>query len=134
MEKFNTIEELRAAYPELVAQIEKEASAKAVSEDRARIQEIEEIADTIGDAELVNAAKFTKPTNASTLALEAMKRAKSAGLEFMRARAEEGRAAEGVKATASMPEDTAAIKAQNQADEAAAIAEAADLYKQVFIK
>ena len=134
MEKFSTIEELRAACPELVAQIEKEAGAKAVSEDRARIQEIEEIADTIGDAELVNAAKFTKPTNASTLALEAMKRAKAAGLDFMNKRAGEMKAAEGVKATASMPEDTAAIKAQNQADEAAAIAKAAELYKQTFSK
>ena len=134
MENIENVEGLRAAYPELVAQIEAEAAAKAVADDRARIQEIEEIQDTIGDAALVASAKFVKPTNAAALALEAMKRAKSAGLEFMKNRAAEQAPAAQVKASATQAEDPAALAAANKADEAKEIERMTNLYKQAFNK
>lgn len=84
-QKDMTLEELKAQHPELVAQIEQEA----VAADRARIQEIEEIQDTIGDAEMIAAAKFTKPTNAAALALEAMKKQAKLGGDFLKNRAQE---------------------------------------------
>lgn len=128
--EIKTVDELRNAYPELVAQVE----AEAVAADRNRIQEIEEIQDTIGDAELIAAAKFTKPTNAAALALEAMKRAKAAGKAFMDARAEEMKPAAQVKATAAAPEDPEDLKAMQKAQEEAEIKATAELFKHTFCK
>lgn len=128
--EIKNVADLRAQFPELVAQVE----AEAVQADRARIQEIEEIQDTIGDAELIAAAKFTKPTNAAALALEAMKRAKAAGLDYMKNRSAEQAPAAGVKAEASQPEDPKSIKFENKLEEQEAIKKTADLYKQVFNK
>ena len=98
-QKDMTLEELKAQHPELVAQIEQEA----VAADRARIQEIEEIQDTIGDAEMIAAAKFTKPTNAAALALEAMKKQAKLGGDFLKNRAQETAPANKVSA-AEAPE------------------------------
>lgn len=126
------IKELRAKYPELVAQIE----AEAVAADRARIQEIEEIQDTIGDAEMIAAAKYTKPTNAAALALAAMKKQAALGASFLQARAEEGKEADKVQASAKAaePENPAAIQAATKEQEAAAIADLAAQYKAAFNK
>ena len=68
----NTAEELRAAYPELVAQIEKAAQAQGetagAASERARIQGIEEIAGAIADPEMLNNAKFgEKPLTAQEI-------------------------------------------------------------------
>ena len=94
-----TIEELRAEYPELVAQIAQEA----VAADRARIQAIEEIQDTVGDAALVAAAKFTEPQTAEALALAAMRKQAALGKTFMDNRAAEVKAAAEVPAAATTP-------------------------------
>lgn len=92
-----TLEELKAQHPDLVAQIEQEA----VTADRNRIKEIEEIQDTIGDAEMIAEAKFTKPTNAANLALAAMKKQKATlGTNFLQNRANEMKPANNVPAKA----------------------------------
>ena len=130
MEDIKTVNDLRAKFPELCAQIE----AEAVAADRARIKEIEEIQDTIGDSELIASAKFVKPTNAASLALEAMKRAKAQGKQFMEARAEEGKQAAQVKAAAAQPESEDDIKAMTKAQEDQAIKNTADLFKKTFCK
>lgn len=124
------VAELRAQFPELVAQIE----AEAVAADRARIQEIEEIQDTIGDAELIAQAKFVKPTNAASLALEAMKRAQNQGLAFMNARQVEMQNANQVGAVANEPESPDVIAKQTKEQEDEAIKNAADLFKKVYNK
>ena len=72
-----TLEELRAAHPELVAQIESAAQAAARTEattaERARIKAIEEIASGVGDPQLVEDAKYgDAPCTAPELALKAM--------------------------------------------------------------
>ena len=130
MEDIKTVNDLRAKFPELCAQIE----AEAVAADRARIKEIEEIQDTIGDAELIASAKFVKPTNAASLALEAMKRAKAQGKQFMEARAEEGKQAAQVKAAVAQPESVEDIKAQTKAQEEQEIKNTAELFKKTFCK
>lgn len=86
---FKTVDELKQACPDLVAQIVKEASSEAVAEavknERARIKEIEEIEATIGNDELVSKAKFSdeETMNAKDLAFIAMKNQQTIGVEYL---------------------------------------------------
>lgn len=127
-EKQMTKDELRAQYPGIVAEIE----AEAVAADRARIQEIEEIQNTIGDDALVNEAKFVKPTNAAALALAAMKKNAALGASFIKARAEEQEGAGEVKAVAAQQENIETLKKAEKAGEAEAIKNLANQFKNVF--
>lgn len=78
--EFKTVEELRTACPDLVAQIENAAQTKACAAERERIQGIEAIAVAIGDTELVNAAKYGEQTmTAEQLAFAAMKKQAAIG-------------------------------------------------------
>lgn len=91
-----TAEEMKAKYPDVVAEIEKNAVAakgeetqkeaikSAVEEERKRISEIDEIANLVGDKELLKKAKFEKPMTAAELALEAMRQQAKLGAQFMR--------------------------------------------------
>jgi hypothetical protein len=54
----NTVEELRAAYPELTAQIENAAQAQGVADERARLEAIDAIRNNIGNDEMVRNAMF----------------------------------------------------------------------------
>ena len=123
-----TIEELRAQHPELVAQIEQEA----VAADRARIKEIEEIQDTIGDTEMIAAAKFTNPTNAAALALAAMKKQKALGTNFLAARTQETAPAAAVAAAAAPEDNPADIAAKQKEEETQQINKVAELYGKIF--
>jgi len=83
-----TIEELKNESPELVAQIEnaaKEAATKsAIEAERKRLKEIEDIEASIGDEELVNAAKYGEKTcSASELALQAMQKQSALGTDHL---------------------------------------------------
>ena len=127
-ENIMTLDELKAQYPELVAQIE----AEAVEKDRARIQEIEEIQNTIGDPDMIAAAKFTKPTNAAQLALAAMKKQAALGSEFLKNRAEEQKPADKVQAAAQQVEDPLDLAKATKEQEKAAIKNVADQYKKIF--
>ncbi len=94
-ESVMTLDELQEKHPELVAKIREGAtnalqgeraaeSAKAVEEERARIKEIEEIQSTIGDAALVQKAKYgEKLMSAADLALAAMKQQAQLGIQFL---------------------------------------------------
>lgn len=70
--------DLRAAYPDFVNQIESEAA----SAERNRIKAIEDMA-LPGDEEAVNAAKFDKPVAASEYAVAAMQRMKAQGRSYL---------------------------------------------------
>ena len=103
-----TLDELKSKHPELVDQIREEAVTTikeeaigsvdtavkdavqdAVSADRARMKAIDEIADMVGDASLIQKAKYDEPMTAEQLAFVAMKtQAKQAGA-FTAARAAE---------------------------------------------
>lgn len=83
-----TVDELRTAYPDLVAQVEKEAvknsKVEILAQERKRISEIEEIQDTIADAELVQKAKFGEnPMQAQELAFIAMKQQKEQAADYL---------------------------------------------------
>lgn len=68
-----TVDELRAAYPELTAQIETAAQTQGAADERARLEAIEAIRNGIGNAELVRNAMFGEnPLTAEQLALQAI--------------------------------------------------------------
>lgn len=75
--EIKTLDDLKAACPDLVAQIESAAKATAnaegVNAERARIQGIEAIESTIADKEMVRNAKYgDKPMTAEQLAFQAL--------------------------------------------------------------
>lgn len=81
------LEELKAQNPELVAQIQQEAStaakAEAVTQERERIKAIDSIAATI-DPQLVADAKFgDKPCTAQELAFQAMQKQAQLGAQHL---------------------------------------------------
>ena len=68
-----TVDELRTAYPEFVAQIEAEANAAGAANERARLQGIEAIRNAVGNTELVNDAMYGENRlTAEQLAYKAM--------------------------------------------------------------
>lgn len=90
-----TLEELKKQEPDLVKQIQDEATQtaqannqaaidKAVDDECKRMQAIDEIACKIGDQTLVDKAKYGEvKMSAADLALEALKAQKDAGAEFL---------------------------------------------------
>ncbi|NLH01175.1 MAG: Clp protease ClpP [Clostridiales bacterium] len=83
--EIKNVDELRAAYPDFMAQAEAEAKSEGVKAERARIQGIEEIENAIGDPELVNKAKFgDMPMNAEQLAFAAMKAQSAVGVKVLK--------------------------------------------------
>ena len=82
---FKNVEELRQAHPDLVKQIEDAAKSEAIAAERARLQAIEEIAPSVGDAELVKNAKYgDNPCTAEALALQAMQKQAKLGGKFLK--------------------------------------------------
>ncbi len=69
---------LKAAYPEMCAQI----AAEAVKNERERLKAIDEIAQGI-PADILEKAKYTEPVTAADLALAQMKANNKAGQKFM---------------------------------------------------
>ena len=74
--EIKNVQELRAAYPELVNQIEAAAreagQLDGVNTERTRIQGIEAIENAIADKELIKNAKYKEPLTAEQLAFKAM--------------------------------------------------------------
>lgn len=84
MAEIKNLEELRSAYPELLASAEAEANAKGCNAERERIRGIEAIEAAIGDKALVNSAKYgDAPMTAEQLAFEAMKAQASIGANML---------------------------------------------------
>lgn len=80
--EIKTVDDLRKAYPELVAQIEQAAAQAATDTERQRIRDIEDMA-LPGSEDLTNEAKFEKPVSAEDYAKAAMKRAKTQGSAYL---------------------------------------------------
>lgn len=79
-----TPEELRNAFPDLVAQIETAARAEGVTAECNRIQEIESIQNVIGDAQMVQDAKFgEKPMNAKDMLFAAAQKQAAVGIQML---------------------------------------------------
>ena len=83
--KTMTLEEMRAQHPDLVAQIEQQAAANAITQERARIEAIDSIAASVGDAQLVRDAKYGEtPCTAEQLALKAMQKQAALGAKHLK--------------------------------------------------
>ncbi len=80
--EIKTIDDLRKAYPELVAQVETAARDEGSQAERERIKSIEDIAKNI-DPKLVNKAKFEEPKDAKELAFEALRIDNKKGQEHL---------------------------------------------------
>ena len=86
--EIKNVADLREAFPDYVAQIEAAAREGAQNEatqsERARIQAIEEIENSIADKKLVNDAKYGEnPLTAEQLALKAMKAQAAIGANML---------------------------------------------------
>lgn len=83
-----TLKELKEKHGDIVAQIEREAAeaarTAAIAEERARLQAIEEIEASVGDAQLIADAKYgEKPMTAEQLAFAAMKKQAALGTKHL---------------------------------------------------
>lgn len=126
-----TIEEMRAAHPEIVAQIEQEAvaaqaqaNADAVTAERERIAAIDSIAASIPDQQLVNDAKYgEKPCTAQELCFRVMQQSAAAGQQFLANYAKDGKVS-GADGVGAAPNGGAPInkKEQDAADIDAVVA------------
>ena len=92
MDEIKTMEQLKSAFPDLVAQMETAARTQGLSEERSRIKGIEEIEAAIQDKELIAEAKYgDKPMNAEQLAFAAMKRQAALGRVTLKAMEEDNK-------------------------------------------
>ena len=91
------LQELKTNHPELVEQIRNEAIETAQAEndqtvknaleaDRKRMQEIDSIAQMVGDSAMVAKAKYEEPISASELAFKAMQAQQAAGRTYLKDR------------------------------------------------
>jgi len=79
-----TLEELRAQYPELVAEAERNAALQATQNERQRLAEIDAIAGTIGNAEMVREARYGESAcDARELAYRAARASAERGSQFL---------------------------------------------------
>lgn len=81
----NTVDALKAAYPDLCAQIEDGATKAATAAERNRIKEIEDMAGG-SYTEIVNEAKFEKPCTAAETAMKIIAEQRKQGREYLDSR------------------------------------------------
>lgn len=128
-----TLEELRAAHPELVAQIESAAQAAARTEattaERARIKAIEEIAPGVGDPQLVEDAKYgDAPCTAPELALKAMQQQAKLGAKHLQNTAKDFDAS-GADGVGAVPNGGAGNEPEDEAHQVKAVVDAYKMIK-----
>ena len=117
-----TIEEMRAAHPEIVAQIEQEArngaqtqaNADAVTAERQRLAAIDSIAASIPDQQLVHDAKYGEnPCTAQELCFRVMQQSAASGQQFLANYQADG-AASGAGDVGAAPNGGAPVNKQEQ--------------------
>lgn len=117
-----TPEELRAAHPEVVAQIEQaavaaaqaQANAAAVTAERQRLSDIDSIAASIPDPQMVNDAKYGEnPCTAQELCFRVMQKSAAAGQQFLANYAQDG-AASGAQDVGAAPNGGAPVNQQEK--------------------
>lgn len=126
----NTIEELRAESPDLLAQAESAASASAVQAERTRLQEIDAVAGLFS-AEMVTDAKYGENAcSAQELAYRAAKAAVANGQQFLNNMAADAQAS-GAAEVPAAPAPAEEPKAETPEEKmAAARAAVKDLLKE----
>ena len=113
-----TLEELRAQEPELVSQIEQEArnaaQTDAVTAERRRLADIDSIAASIPDQQLVHDAKYgDKPCTAQELCFRVMQQSAMSGQRFLQNYAADG-AASGTAGVGAAPNGGAPATQEEQ--------------------
>ncbi len=129
------LEELRAAHPDLVAQVENAARAEGRTEganqERARIQGIEAIQNAIADQILIADAKFgANPLTAEQLAFKAMQAQAALGTTMV-ANMEADNKASGAADVVTAPNAGPEVKAEQPTDAKAAADEAVALFNKM---
>lgn len=108
--EIKNLAELRAAHPELCAELENsvkaqvgqqhetdikdktaEAVKNALDAERKRLDEIDKIAGQVADEDMVNDAKYVNPISAAELALKAMQAQAAAGMSYLKDIAEDNK-------------------------------------------
>ena len=117
-----TPEEMRAAHPEVVAQIENDAvnaaqaqaNAEAVAAERQRLEAIDSIAASIPDQQLVHDAKYgDNPCTAQELCFRVMQQSAASGQQFLANYKADG-AASGAGNVGAAPNGGAPVNKQEQ--------------------
>ena len=117
-----TIEEMRAAHPEVVAQIEQaavnaaqtQATTDAVTAERQRLAAIDSIAASIPDQQLVHDAKYgDNPCTAQELCFRVMQQSAASGQQFLANYQADG-AASGAAGVGAAPNGGAPVNQQEQ--------------------
>ena len=132
--EIKNLDELKAAYPELIEQItnaaKAEGKAEGIKAERARIQGIEEIENAVADKELVKGAKYGEATmTAEQLAFKAMQMQAATGAKML-ADMKADSAASGVDEVGATPNDGPETK-EPEIDAAKEIADTVNLFKQI---
>lgn len=123
------VNELRAAHPDLVAQVENAARTEGANQERARIQGIEAIQNAIADQTLINNAKFGEnPLTAEQLAFQAMQAQAAIGNTMLNNMVADNNAS-GVANVVTAPNAGPEVKAAEPVDAKAAADEAVNLFK-----
>ena len=123
------LDELRAAHPDLVAQVENAARIEGANQERSRIQGIEAIQNAIADQVLIKNAKFgEKPLTAEQLAFQAMQAQAAIGNTMLNNMVADN-AASGAAQVVTAPNAGPEVKDSGAVDPKAAADEAVNLFK-----
>ena len=130
--EIKNVQELRAAYPELVTQIEAAAreagQTDGVNAERARMQGIEAIENAIADKDLIHNAKYKEPLTAEQLAFKAMQAQAAIGATML-SKMEADAGASGASAVEATPNQ--GPEAKEEPDAMAEIMKTVNIVKQM---
>lgn len=125
------VDELRAAHPDLVAQVENAARTEGANQERTRIQGIEAIQNAIADQTLITDAKFgATPLTAEQLAFKAMQAQAAIGNNMLNNMVADN-AASGAANVATAPNAGPEVTDGNPVDAKAAADEAVALFNKM---
>ena len=125
------VDELRAAHPDLVAQVENAARADGANQERTRIQGIEAIENAIADKTLITNAKFgDNPLTAEQLAFKAMQAQAALGTTMLNNMGADN-AASGAEDVVAAPNAGPEVQDGNPVDAKAAADEAVELFNKM---
>lgn len=129
--EIKNLEELRAAFPDLLAQAEtaarEEGRTAGVAEERARIQGIEAIQGAIADQAMIANAKYgEKPLTAEQLALQAMQAQAAIGAKVLNNMTQDG-AESGAEGVTAAPNNGPEVEGGDPDDHAQEIKDIVDI-------
>lgn len=133
--EIKNLEEMRAAFPDLLAQAEtvarEEGRTAGVTEERTRIQGIEAIENAIADKNLIADAKYGKnPLTAEQLAFKAMQAQAAIGVTVLRNISEDG-AESGAEDVSAVPNSGPEAENEDPIDPEKEIADAVNLFNKM---